>query len=100
MIAQPVGRLFAVLCLARRGVCPVLLLAADVAQAAGATPPLVVPGWFWLAFCGGAALLLGLDMFVFHRESHEPSLRESAMWALFWCGLGLAFNGLVLWVGG
>ena len=37
-------------------------------------------------------VLLVLDMFVFHRHAHEPTLRESAMWTLFWCGLALAFN--------
>ena len=77
-----------------------LLFAADVAQAAGAAPALDVPGWFWLAFCGGAAVLLSLDMFVFHRESREPTLRESAMWTLFWCALALAFNGWVWWWAG
>jgi tellurite resistance protein TerC len=78
----------------------VLLLAADVANAAAAAPPLDVPSWFWLAFCGGAALLLALDMFVFHRDSHDPSLRESALWTLFWCGLALAFNAWVWWWAG
>jgi tellurite resistance protein TerC len=78
----------------------VLLLAADVANAATAAPPLDVPSWFWLAFCGGAALLLALDMFVFHRDSHDPSLRESALWTLFWCCLALAFNAWVWWWAG
>src|SRR4051812_4036510 len=35
-------------------------------------------------------------MFVFHRHSHEPSLRESALWTLFWCALAALFN-LWLW---
>jgi tellurite resistance protein TerC len=78
----------------------VLLLAIDAANAAGATPPLEVPSWFWVAFCGGAAVLLALDMFVFHRDSHDPSLRESALWTLFWCALALAFNGWVWWWAG
>jgi tellurite resistance protein TerC len=38
-------------------------------------------------------------MFVFHRHAHEPSLRESAGWTIFWCTLALAFNGLVWWLG-
>jgi tellurite resistance protein TerC len=38
-------------------------------------------------------------MFVFHRHAHEPSLRESAGWTMFWCALALAFNGIVWWLG-
>ena len=26
----------------------------------------------WAAFCAGTLVLLALDMFVFHRDSHEP----------------------------
>jgi len=51
------------------------MLLADVAPAG---PPLAVPTWFWFAFCAGVTLLLVLDMFVFHRHSHEPGLVESA----------------------
>lgn len=39
-------------------------------------------------------VLLTLDLVVFHRDSHEPTLRESALWTLVWCALALAFNGL------
>ena len=51
--------------------------------------------WHWLAFGVLVAVLLVLDLVVFHRDSHEPSLRESALWTLVWCLLALAFNGLV-----
>jgi TerC family integral membrane protein len=80
------------------GEIAVLLFAANAVSSA-ATPLLVVSPWLWLAFCGGTAALLMLDMFVFHRDAHEPSLRESALWTVFWCGLALAFNGLVWWLG-
>ncbi len=50
----------------------------------------------WVAFCVGTFVLLALDMFVFHRDSHEPTLRESALWTAFWCLLALVFN-LWLW---
>jgi tellurite resistance protein TerC len=43
------------------------------------------------------AVLLALDLFVFHRHDHAPSLRESAGWTVFWSGLALAFNGLIWW---
>ncbi len=76
---------------------PSLLVAA---QAAANLPPINVPPAFWLAFCAGTGVLLALDMFVFHRHSHEPSLRESGMWTVFWCSLALMFNGWIwYWAG-
>ncbi len=56
-----------------------------------------VPTWYWFAFCGATVVLLFLDMTVFHRKSHEPTLRESAMWTVFWCSLALLFNGWLWW---
>ena len=68
-----------------------------VAVIDSAAPAHVVPPIFWIAFCIGTAVLLLLDMFVFHRRAHEPTLRESAMWTVFWCSLALAFNAWVWW---
>ena len=51
--------------------------------------------WHWLAFGVFVVVVLVLDLFVFHRKSHDPSLRESAVWTLVWCGLALVFNGLM-----
>jgi hypothetical protein len=67
--------------------------------AAGTAPAdhLNVPTWYWFAFCAVTVILLILDMTVFHRKSHEPTLRESALWTLFWCGLALAFNAWLWW---
>ncbi|MCL4854163.1 MAG: TerC family protein [Bryobacteraceae bacterium] len=53
--------------------------------------------WHWAVFGALVAVLLTLDLFVFHRNAHAPSLKESAGWTLFWCGLAVAFNGLVWW---
>jgi len=44
--------------------------------------------------------MLALDLGVFHRHSHEPSLKESAMWTVIWAALALAFNALVWHWGG
>jgi tellurite resistance protein TerC len=65
-----------------------------LAQQAAALPAnqLNVPASYWVAFCAGMVVLLVLDMFVFHRHSHEPTLRESAGWTVFWCSLALVFN--------
>jgi tellurite resistance protein TerC len=54
----------------------------------------------WGGFGVLVAALLMLDLFVFHRHDHVPSLRESAGWCVFWIGLGLAFGGIVWWRGG
>jgi tellurite resistance protein TerC len=58
-------------------------------------PPIEL--WHWLAFAAMVAVLLVLDLFVFHRHDHAPSLRESALWTAFWCFLSLLFNGLIWW---
>jgi tellurite resistance protein TerC len=76
-----------------------IVLLAAAAATTSTVPALDVPIWLWVAFCAGTAALLMLDMFVFHRHAHEPSLRESAWWTVFWCTLALAFNGLVWWLG-
>ncbi len=69
-------------------------LLAQVAPQPGASDVLL---WHWLAFGAFVVVVLVLDLFVFHRDSHEPTLRESALWTVIWCSLALAFNGLVWW---
>jgi tellurite resistance protein TerC len=41
--------------------------------------------------------LLALDLLVFHRHAHAPSLRESTGWSVFWIALALLFNGFIWW---
>ena len=53
--------------------------------------------WPWIGFGALVAVLLALDLFVFHRKAHVPTLRESAWWTAFWCSLALVFNGFVWW---
>lgn len=43
--------------------------------------------------------LLALDLVVFHRRVHTPTLLESAGWTVFWIGLALIFNGFIWWWG-
>jgi tellurite resistance protein TerC len=38
---------------------------------------------------------LTVDLAVFHRKSHEPTLRESAIWTFVWCAMALGFNAVV-----
>jgi tellurite resistance protein TerC len=55
--------------------------------------------WHWLSFGLLVVFLLVLDLCVFHRKDHAPSLRESAGFTIFWIAMGLAFNGLIWWWG-
>lgn len=51
----------------------------------------------WVAFNLFVLLLLSLDLFVFHRQAHEVSLREAAGWSVFWIALAIAF-GVGVWM--
>jgi tellurite resistance protein TerC len=72
-------------------------LLAETAQGAGPEPEI----WHWLAFGLFVVILLVLDLVVIHRHAREPTLRESAVWTVVWCGIAIAFNGLIwAWRGG
>lgn len=55
--------------------------------------------WHWFAFLAAVGVALMLDLVVFHRKGHAPSLAESLGWSVFWIALALAFNGYVWWWG-
>ncbi len=67
------------------------------ASHAGMGPELQVPFYFWVVFCTAVIALLSLDMFVFHRRSHEPTLKEALGWTIFWVSLAMSFNVFVWW---
>ena len=64
-----------------------------------ATNMLDVHLWHWGAFGVLVVVLLTLDLVVFHRKVHTPTLRESALWSVFWISLALVFNGFIWWWG-
>jgi len=47
----------------------------------------------WAGFLGFVAVMLALDLGVFHRRNHTINLREAAIWSGVWIGLALLFNG-------
>ncbi|MCA1845329.1 MAG: TerC/Alx family metal homeostasis membrane protein, partial [Actinobacteria bacterium] len=49
----------------------------------------------WAAFVAFIVAMLLVDLFVLHRDAHEVSLREAALWSVVWVALGLAFGALV-----
>lgn len=55
---------------------------------------------FWVLFNAFVLLLLGLDLFVFHRKEHEVKIKEALLWSLFWIALSLGFNAVIyFWQG-
>ena len=73
------------------------LLADVAATAVSDTIPDTIQMSHWLAFAVFVTVMLTLDLTVFHKKSHEPSLRESAFWTLFWSALAFGFNAIVWW---
>lgn len=49
----------------------------------------------WIAFNAGVALLLLLDLGLFHRRAHTISLREAALESAVWVALSVGFG---LWI--
>jgi tellurite resistance protein TerC len=53
------------------------------------------PWWAWSGFHAFVFLMLALDLGVFNRRIHAPSVREAGIWSAVWIGLALVFNGLI-----
>lgn len=49
----------------------------------------------WIGFILFILLLLALDLIVFHRKSHEESLKEALIWSAVWISIALIFNYVV-----
>lgn len=48
--------------------------------------------WAYAAFITLVFGLLALDLGVFHRNSHEVTIREATIWSVVWISLSLLFN--------
>ena len=53
------------------------------------------PWWAWSGFHAFVFLMLALDLGVFNRRIHAPTMREAGVWSAVWIGLALLFNGLI-----
>jgi tellurite resistance protein TerC len=49
----------------------------------------------WVVLAAVIVGMLALDLFVFHRDAHEVSMREAAAWSVAWIALGLLFGAFV-----
>src|SRR6476646_5597656 len=58
-----------------------------------------VPVVVWLAVIGGIVVALLTDLFVFHRDPHEVTMREAAVSSAVWIAIGVAF-GVGVWIVG
>ncbi len=50
----------------------------------------------WIGFTIFVLAMIALDLGVFNRKAHAPSVRESAGWTILWVSLSLGFNFIVL----
>jgi tellurite resistance protein TerC len=61
---------------------------------------MTVQPWMWIAFNVFVLAMLAVDLLVFHRKSHEVSIREAIGWSVLWVLVALAFGGVVWKYGG
>jgi len=50
---------------------------------------------FWILFNAFVLLMLALDLGIFHRKSHEVSVKEALIWTFIWIFLALVFNTII-----
>lgn len=55
--------------------------------------------WEWVALIGFISALLVLDLLLVHRRPHDISLKEAAIESAVWISIGLAFSGVVYYIG-
>ena len=48
--------------------------------------------WLWVGFNVFVLAMLALDLGVFHRSSHEVSMKEAGAWSAVWVALAMVFN--------
>ena len=56
--------------------------------------------WLWVGFNAFILAMLALDLGVFHRKSHEVSLKEATLWSAVWVALALVFNAGIFYFRG
>lgn len=54
------------------------------------------PWYFYAAFIAFVIAMLLIDLRFFHRQEHDPTVRESGIWVGVWVALALIF-GLIVW---
>lgn len=57
-----------------------------------------VSPWVYVGFIAVVLGLLALDLGVFHRKAHAPSMREAIGWTVLWVAVALVFGGVVIYL--
>ncbi|MFZ4809138.1 MAG: TerC family protein [Hyphomicrobiaceae bacterium] len=57
-----------------------------------------MPAWAWISFLIIVLAMLAIDLGIFHREAHTPSMKESVVIAGTAMTLGLSFSAVVWWL--
>ena len=55
-------------------------------------------GFVWVGFLAFVAMMLALDLGVFHRRDVAPTIRSAAAWSAVWIAMAAAFAGVVYWL--
>ncbi|MBP7875313.1 MAG: TerC family protein [Bacteroidales bacterium] len=50
---------------------------------------------FWILFNAFVLIMLALDLGIFHRKTHEVSVKEALTWTFVWIFLALVFNIII-----
>lgn len=56
--------------------------------------------WIWAGFIIFVLAMLAIDLGVFNRTPHAPSVREASIWTAVWVSLAAVFAGGVFFFGG
>ena len=51
------------------------------------------PWWAWMGFHAFVFMMLALDLGVFNRRVHAPTMREAGIWSAVWITLALISTG-------
>ncbi len=49
----------------------------------------------WIGFLLFVLAMLAIDLGIFHRKSHEVSIKEASIWSAVWVSLGLSFGAAI-----
>src|SRR2546427_255402 len=81
-----------------RGVQSCRFALTPLQQAGNIAPHMDHDAILWTIFGGLVAVMMVLDLGVFHRRKHDIGFREAVAWSAVWIGLSLGFAGLVWWL--
>lgn len=50
---------------------------------------------YWVLFFALVIIMLALDLGVFHKGNHAPTMKSSLLWSAFWIALAFIFSGII-----